>query len=143
MTSFWLVRHGQTDWNLAGRWQGQSPDAPPLNEVGLEQVLALRPDLKNIRLSAIYTSDLLRARRTAEVLAEPLGLDVILEPRFREMDLGVWEGMLGEEIKAKFPEELAKRTLDPVHTPAPRHSRLMPAKFPALWLSYQRLPPSP
>jgi len=119
MTSFWLVRHGQTDWNLTGRWQGQAPDAPALNEAGRSQVLSLQDQIKNMPISAMYASDLLRARQTAELLAEPLGLQVIFEPRLREMDLGAWEGMLSDEIKARFPHELAERSRDPVHTQAP------------------------
>jgi broad specificity phosphatase PhoE len=119
MTSFWLVRHGQTDWNLTGRWQGQSPEAPPLNENGRAQVLALGSQLKDLSISAIYASDLLRTQQTAELLAKPLGLQVILEPRLREMNLGEWEGMYSDEIETRFPRELAKRARDPVHTPAP------------------------
>lgn len=119
MTSIWLVRHGQTDWNLAGRWQGQSPDAPPLNQTGRAQVLALGSQLKAPPISVIYASDLLRTRQTAELLAKPLGLQVILEPRLREMDLGEWEGMLSDEIKAQYPRELAERTRDPLNTQAP------------------------
>jgi broad specificity phosphatase PhoE len=119
MTSFLLVRHGQTDWNLAGRWQGQSPDAPPLNQTGRAQVLALRNELRDAPISAIYASDLLRTRQTAELLAKPLGLQVIPEPRLREMDLGEWEGMLSNEIKARYPRALAERARDPVNTQAP------------------------
>lgn len=119
MTSFWLVRHGQTDWNFTGRWQGQSPNAPGLNEIGRMQALGLRDQLKKVHLSAIYSSDLLRSRQTAELIAEPLGLSVNLEPRLREMKLGKWEGMLSEDIKTQFPQELAERACDPVNTRAP------------------------
>ena len=120
MTGFWLVRHGQTDWNLTGRWQGQSPNAPPLNETGRAQAFALRSQLKNIHISAIYSSDLLRSRETAEILAKQVGLGVNLELRFREMDLGIWEGMCSDEIKACYPHELAERSRDPLHTCAPQ-----------------------
>jgi broad specificity phosphatase PhoE len=120
MTGFWLVRHGQTDWNLTGRWQGQSPNAPPLNETGRAQVLALHSQLESIHISAIYSSDLLRSRETAEILAKQVGLEVSLEPRFREMNLGVWEGMCSDEIKACYPQELAERARDPLNTCAPQ-----------------------
>lgn len=119
-SSLWLVRHGQTDWNLTGRWQGQAPHAPPLNENGRAQALAIRDQVEDRRFSAIYTSDLLRSRQTAELIAEPLGLPVTLEPRLREMDLGEWEGMLSGEIQARFPKELADRERDPVNTRAPQ-----------------------
>lgn len=119
-TDLWLVRHGQTDWNLTGRWQGQAPDAPALNEAGRAQALALRPQLREGLFSAIYASDLLRSRQTAELIAEPLGLAVTLESRLREMDLGDWEGLFSEEIHARYPQELAERARDPFHTRAPR-----------------------
>jgi broad specificity phosphatase PhoE len=120
MAKFWLVRHGQTDWNLTGRWQGQAPYAPGLNGVGHAQALAVRDQLKDMLFSAIYSSDLLRARQTADLIAEALGLTVILEPRLREINLGIWEGMLSDEIEAKYPHELAERALNPFNTRAPK-----------------------
>jgi broad specificity phosphatase PhoE len=120
MTTLWLVRHGQTDWNLAGRWQGQAPHAPELNEVGRTQALAIRDQLRDVRLTAVYASDLLRSRQTAEIVAEPYGLPVRLEPRLREINLGTWEGMLSDEIQARFPQELVMRAQDPLNTPAPQ-----------------------
>jgi broad specificity phosphatase PhoE len=119
MTDLWLVRHGQTDWNLTGRWQGQSPDAPTLNETGRAQAIALRELLRDVRFAALYSSDLLRSRATAELLAEPLGLTVTLEPRLREINLGAWEGMLSEDIEAQYPQELTERKRDPWHARAP------------------------
>jgi broad specificity phosphatase PhoE len=69
--------------------------------------------------SAVYSSDLLRAKQTAELIAEPRGLTVILEPRLREMNLGAWEGMLSEDIQAQYPRELEERKQDPFHAHAP------------------------
>jgi broad specificity phosphatase PhoE len=120
MTDLWLVRHGQTDWNLEGRWQGQAPHAPGLNDLGRAQALAVRDQLKDVRLSAAYSSDLLRARQTAELIAEPRGLTVTLEPRLREINLGVWEGVLSDEIEWLYAQELAERARDPVHACAPQ-----------------------
>lgn len=119
MTDLWLVRHGQTDWNLTGRWQGQSPDAPTLNETGRAQALAARAQLQDGGFSALYASDLPRSRATAELLAEPLGLIVTLEPRLREINLGRWEGMLSDEIERQYPQELLERQRDPFHARAP------------------------
>jgi broad specificity phosphatase PhoE len=120
MTKLWLVRHGQTDWNFTGRWQGQSPAAPGLNNLGRAQVLMMiRKQLKKLNLSAIYSSDLLRARQTAELIAESLEMTVTLEPRLREIDLGVWEGMLSKEIEARYSSELAERDRNPLNTRAP------------------------
>jgi broad specificity phosphatase PhoE len=120
MTELCLVRHGQTDWNLTGRWQGQAPYAPGLNDMGFAQARAAREQLRDKKISAIYSSDLLRSYQTAELLAEPLGLTVSLEPRLREINLGVWEGMLSDEIAAQYPQELAERERDPFHTRAPQ-----------------------
>lgn len=119
MANLWLVRHGQTDWNRMGKWQGQSPDAPALNDVGRAQVLALRDQLKGLHISAIHSSDLLRARQTAELIANPLCLPVNFDLRLREMNLGNWEGMFSEEIKARYPRELAERTHNPATARAP------------------------
>lgn len=120
MTVLWLIRHGQTDWNLTGRWQGQATGAPGLNDMGRAQALALRDQLQDVNFSAIYSSDLLRARQTAELIAEPLGLTVAPEPRLREINLGVWEGMLSSEIEERYPQELAERIRDPFHARAPQ-----------------------
>ena len=120
LTDFWLLRHGQTDSNRAGRWQGQAPSAPPLNDTGRAQALAVRDQLKGVEFAAIYPSDLLRSRQTAELIAECLGLPITLEPRLREMNLGTWEGMLSDEIKAKFSREVAERARDPLNMRAPQ-----------------------
>ncbi len=124
MTKLWLVRHGQTDWNLAGRWQGQSPKAPGLNAAGRAQALSAREQLRDTHVSAIYSSDLLRARQTAELLAEPLGLTVKLEPRLREINLGAWEGMLADDIVAQYPAQMAERAQNPFDTRAPNGESL-------------------
>lgn len=119
MTELWLVRHGQTDWNFTGRWQGQASDAPGLNEMGHKQASVASEKMERVEISAIYSSDLLRAKQTAEAIAVALGLHVILEPRLREINLGVWEGMPSEDIEAQYPKELADRARDPFNTPAP------------------------
>jgi broad specificity phosphatase PhoE len=125
MTELWLIRHGQTDWNLIGRWQGQVPYAPGLNDLGHAQALAVRDQLMDKHFSAIYTSDLLRARQTADLIAEPLGLTVILEPRLREMNLGAWEGMLSSDIEVQYPYEIEKRKKDPLHAHTPNGESLL------------------
>ena len=119
MTELWLLRHGQTDWNLTGRWQGQASDAPGLNDMGRAQALALLDQLSNANFSALYSSDLPRARQTAGLIAEPLGLIVAFEPRLREMNLGAWEGMLSSDIEMRYPHEMEERKRDPFHARAP------------------------
>lgn len=118
-TELWLVRHGQTDWNLVGRWQGQASNAPGLNEGGFAQAKSLRDELAGRKFVAAYSSDLLRARQTAEIVMEPHGLQVGLEPRLREMNLGVWEGMLSEDIEKQYPQDLEARAQDPYHVRVP------------------------
>lgn len=119
MTELWLVRHGQTEWNLEGRWQGQSVAAPGLNKTGRRQARAAFCKLPQIPFAAIYTSDLRRASQTARLLAAPLKLPVTLEPRLREINLGAWEGMMSADIQAGYADQVAQRASDPFHTPAP------------------------
>jgi len=86
-----LIRHGQTDWNVEGRWQGHLDQ--PLNATGMEQAQALAEYLRDRPIDAIYSSDLARARVTAEQIAETHGLTVKTDPRWREQDLGVFQGL--------------------------------------------------
>lgn len=111
MSRLCLVRHGQTDWNLAGRYQGQSD--VPLNASGRAQAHALAKQLKGQPLVAICTSDLERAKETAEIIGAFLRLPVTLEPRLREINQGEWEGQLVEVIKARYAELWQQRILDP------------------------------
>jgi broad specificity phosphatase PhoE len=125
MKEIWLLRHGQTDWNLQGRWQGQASFAPGLNETGLTQARSVAMELSNIKLKAIYSSDLLRARQTAEAVAEQQGLPVLLDKRLREVNLGEWEGMLSDEVNARYPRELEERERDPLHARPPQGETLI------------------
>lgn len=111
MKRFCLVRHGQTDWNRAGRYQGQSD--VPLNQIGRAEAQSLASRLTGQPFVAIYTSDLQRARETAVIIAETLQLPVTPEPRLREIDQGEWEGQLVEVIKARHAELWGQRTIDP------------------------------
>ena len=104
MTTLILVRHGETDWNAQDRWQGHSDTA--LNEVGREQARRLTDELEPV--DALYSSDLRRARDTAEIIAERLHLEIRLDPRLRERGFGSWEGLTTEEIESSFPEEQAR-----------------------------------
>lgn len=117
MTHFCLIRHGQTNWNLEGRYQGQSD--VPLNEKGLAQAGSLAERLKDNMFTAIYSSDLQRAGQTAEPIANLLGLPIQFEPRLREINQGQWEGVLVEEIKARYAEIWSQRTVDPANVRPP------------------------
>jgi broad specificity phosphatase PhoE len=112
VTRLILIRRGQTDWNLAGRYQGQSD--LPLNQHGREQALQIARSLDGTGLSAIYASDLARARDTAQILARAAGLKVQLDPWLREINQGEWEGMLFAEIQARYPQELKRRRESPL-----------------------------
>jgi broad specificity phosphatase PhoE len=90
-----LVRHGETDWNADGRLQGHTDR--PLSDFGRRQARQLGDQLENERLEAIYSSDLARARETAEIVGERLGLPVVLDPDLREKDWGTWEGLTSVE----------------------------------------------
>jgi len=95
VTTFLLVRHGETDWNAEGRLQGQTDR--PLSHFGRQQARQLAEELEGEEFEAIYSSDLARARETAEIVSEQLGLTVALDPDLREKDWGTWEGLTGVE----------------------------------------------
>ncbi len=101
-------RHGRTDWNVAGRFQGQLD--PPLDAVGREQVAraaaALSAGLPRAG-TVVVTSDLVRAVDTAVALAELLGVPVVQDPRLREHGMGSWEGLTRDEVAARFPDQYA------------------------------------
>lgn len=101
-TRILLIRHGQTDWNLNGRWQGQLD--VPLNHEGKAQAAALAAYLGDSALTAVHTSDLSRARETAEAVARKTGLSLQLDARWREMNLGAFQGLTMPEIQEKYPE---------------------------------------
>ncbi len=115
MTEMWLVRHGQTDWNLRGIYQGQSDI--PLNETGISQARQLARDLAGIRFNAVYASDLSRARHTAEIIARELGLTVNLDPRLREINQGVWEGKTIEHVQETYKPDFSR---NPKYITTPR-----------------------
>jgi broad specificity phosphatase PhoE len=100
VTTLLLVRHGETEWNRTGRWQGHSDT--PLNERGREQARDLARQLDGV--NALYSSDLARARQTAEIVAAALDVDVRLDRRLRERRFGAWEGLTAVEIERDFAE---------------------------------------
>jgi len=101
VTKLLLVRHGETDWNRDGRWQGGSDTR--LNDLGREQSRALAEQLDG-EIDVLYSSDLARARETAEIVAARLGLEVRLDPRLRERGFGSWEGLTTIEIEERFAD---------------------------------------
>lgn len=97
-----FVRHGETLWNYALRYQGHADI--PLSQTGVEQARALAKRLATERFAGFYASDLQRAYTTASILAEPHDMTVQQVPRLREIDFGDWEGLTREEISKLYPE---------------------------------------
>ena len=107
-----LVRHGETDDNAAGRFQGRRDTL--LNERGRAQSHALARSLRDEGLRAIYTSPLRRARATAQIVGDALGLEPIVDERLIEADTGDWSGLLTPENVALAGAEYARwRAADP------------------------------
>lgn len=104
-TTLLLLRHGETAWNLSGRWQGQAADTP-LTELGREQARIVASRLRVYPIRAIYSSDLLRAFETAQIVGQRLGLAPVAEPALRESDIGAWTGLTWREITERFPDEV-------------------------------------
>ena len=100
-TGIILIRHGETDWNDLGRIQGHLP--VPLNARGMAQAEALASRLQNDSVAAIYSSDLLRARQTAEAIARISGQEIRLDKRLREWDLGMLSGMFRTDAERDHP----------------------------------------
>src|SRR2546421_12731333 len=96
MVTLLLIRHGETDWNAEHRWQGHAD--VPLNERGREQAKALAEELAPEGADAIYASDLSRARDTAEIVGERLGLPGVLDPDLPEIGVGSRAGLTGDEV---------------------------------------------
>ena len=106
MTTILLARHGETDWNREGRFQGWA--APPLNATGRAQAVDLSVQLMAEELAAVYSSPLRRAYETAEVVAASRGLEPVTVDALREVDVGSWSGLSRAEIEQRFPEQYAR-----------------------------------
>lgn len=117
MTRLLLARHGQTDWNQQGRYQGH--EDPPLNNIGREQAATLASLVSDRAIAAVYSSDLIRARDTARIIAARLGVEAREDRRLREIGLGDWEGMYIDDIVKQYPEEWSMRSTDPLNARPP------------------------
>ena len=116
MTTF-LARHGETEWNRVGRWQGKTDI--PLSEAGRVQARALADRLGDCGITEIFTSDLSRARETAEIVAETLRVSRLsVDPRLRERGFGCFEGLTREECAERHAEAWARYLADRRATPA-------------------------
>jgi probable phosphoglycerate mutase len=112
-TRIFLVRHGETDANVAGVWQGGQGD-DPLNERGLQQSAAVAAVLaRQGKVTTIYTSPLRRARQTAEAIAEAVVAPIVEMPALREYDIGDMEGATREEMTGLWASFVEKWRTDP------------------------------
>ncbi len=100
-----LWRHGRTEWNARGRFQGQLD--PPLDATGRAQTQVAAAVLSTLRLAALVSSDQQRALDTAATLGVRIGLPPRPDPRLREIGLGCWQGLTREQARERFPAEYA------------------------------------
>ena len=115
MLHLMLVRHGETEWNVQRRYQGQSD--VPLSEFGRQQAVLIAERLAGQTFDVVYASDLKRAWETASIIANRSNLEVISEPRLRELKFGILEGLTFEEAEEKYPEMIAAWLEDFNNTP--------------------------
>jgi glucosyl-3-phosphoglycerate phosphatase len=101
-----LLRHGRTEWNASGRFQGQLDS--PLDSVGAAQAAAAGAALKPMRPDVLVSSDLKRALDTAAAVGAECGLEVAVDERLREIHLGAWQGLTRTEARAVYPAEYAR-----------------------------------
>ena len=105
-----LVRHGQSEWNAAGRWQGQADS--PLSDLGRRQAREAARAIGAV--DAIWASDLQRAAETAAIIAQEIGVGpVVLDPDLRERDAGEYSGLTRVEIEERFPGYLGSERRPP------------------------------
>jgi probable phosphoglycerate mutase len=100
--NLFVIRHAESQWNPIGRYQGLLN--PDLSERGEKQAKLLAEELKNKGIKVVYTSPLLRTKRTAEIIAQTLGVPLIEDERVIEIDHGVWSGKLVDEVRREYPE---------------------------------------
>jgi phosphoserine phosphatase len=106
VTTILLARHGETDWNREGRFQGHAD--PPLNRTGRAQAVDLSVALMAEELAAVYSSPLRRALETADVVAASHGLEPVPVDDLREVDVGSWSGLTRAEVEERFPAQFAR-----------------------------------
>ena len=133
-----LVRHGETVFNVEGRWQGQGNS--PLTERGLAQARELGRALAQEPITAVYSSDLGRAVQTAHEVAVLHGLEVQLEQRLREIDVGGWTGKNRDEIDAEHPGGREAWAKAPGRMQLPDGETLLEVQTRALAFFAERMP---
>ncbi|HMU32604.1 MAG TPA: histidine phosphatase family protein [Pyrinomonadaceae bacterium] len=134
ITKLFLVRHGQSAGNAEGRFGGHSPT--PLSDLGLRQADSAAKALQKEGITAIFSSDLLRAVQTAEPLSRLIDVPVVPTAAFRERNVGVLEGLTFDESKAAHPDDfyaLVNRNLNHVITEGESYRELLHRTTEELW----------
>lgn len=102
-TTIYITRHGQTEWNTQKKFQGHNDS--PLTELGVKQAEWLGESLRDTVFDLIYSSSSPRAIRTAEIVAGGRGISIEACDEFKEINLGIWEGMNQDEAERSYPEQ--------------------------------------
>lgn len=106
------IRHGETEWNSEGRFQGHLNST--LNREGLAQAQALAERMSREPFDLLLSSDLGRALQTASAVATRTGHEIVVEPRLRERRMGIFQGLTAHEVEQRYPEEYARfKSRDP------------------------------
>jgi broad specificity phosphatase PhoE len=117
-----LIRHGETEWNVEGRYQGQAD--PPLNAKGRRQAHTLAKKLAGVGLTILVSSPLKRAAQTAQILAEKLELPLIFDHRLMEIHQGDWQTRLRSEIETRYPDLFQRWETEPWQVTPPNGENL-------------------
>jgi broad specificity phosphatase PhoE len=117
-----LIRHGETEWNVEGRYQGQAD--PPLNSRGRRQALTLTHKLSAIGLELLVSSPLKRAAQTAQILARKFQLPIFYDQRLMEIHQGDWQTRLRSEIEQHYPELFHRWETEPWQVTPPNGENL-------------------
>jgi len=118
-----LARHGRTAWHAEGRYAGTT-DVPP-DEVGIQQARRIADRLEGAKIDVVFSSPLSRCLEVAQKVADSHGLEVIVDDRLRELDLGRWDGEMVEDIVKRDGEILKRWTKDPTSVTIPGGESLM------------------
>ena len=105
-TQVLAIRHGETEWNSEGRFQGHLNSV--LNAQGLAQALSLGTRLASERFDLLISSDLGRALQTASAIAMSTGHEIVVEPRLRERNMGIFQGLTAAEVKSRYPDDYTR-----------------------------------
>lgn len=123
MGKLYLVRHGESEWNILSKVQGQSDTE--LTDLGREQARRAAERLSKEKIDIIFSSDLSRAYDTAKIIGEKLGLEVNTFEELREIKFGVWEGLTTQDILDKYSKEHIIWMTEPHNLKLPEAERLI------------------